>query len=71
MKRMKWVGLAVVAAALVAEFATSGFHIVNAAPQPRVVICHNTGHGNQTIEVNGNAVSSHISLHGDHVGPCR
>lgn len=71
MKSLKWVAMAVVGVALLLEFGMSRFQAAQAGPQPRVVICHNTGHGNITIEVNGNAVDSHIAEHGDHVGPCR
>lgn len=71
MKRAKWMALAVAAGALVAEFAISNLHVAEAGPAGRVVICHNTGNGNITIEVSANAVAKHLAEHGDHVGPCR
>ena len=72
MKRAKWMALAVVAVALVAEFASSGFHLAGAAPLPKVLVCHRPGgsEDNQhTISISGNAVDAHLA-HGDSVGPC-
>jgi hypothetical protein len=70
MKRMKWIAMAAVGVALFAELAIMGFRSVDAAPQPRQTICHNTGNGNITITVNGNAVDKHLSEHGDRLGAC-
>ena len=70
MKRAKWMVLAVAAGALVAEFGMSNFNAAEAGPAARVIICHNTGNGNITIEVSGNAVGKHFTEHGDVPGAC-
>lgn len=38
-------------------------------PDEKVILCHNPGSGQQTIEVSQSAVARHLA-HGDYEGPC-